>query len=908
MKIFKNKIAAFAVVMLFLLSMMASAMLMPNTNAHSPAWQVPSWTLLSAGPSPIGVGQIIRVDMWARPSPPTGADNDVYSFMVVVIKPDGTNETVGPFKSDVGGDAATNYIPIEEGTYTFVAQFQGITLTGLPASSANPASVGDVILPSNSNPVNVTVQSDPIPSWQMPPLPTAYWTVPINQNNRNWYTIASNWLGFDSAAQTSHWEIDNNALDLPRLTSTSQVPGSAHIMWTRPLWAGGIMDQRTGSNGYASVLYEGLKLYPPIILNGRLIYSNYDTGGSIAGWYVVDLYTGETINFYNTTRTATITGAGPYLEQPDFAQIYEYDSANQHGGFPYVWITRGVNLPSGYTSRSGTQTWEMLDGYTYSTVAIIANVSASGFPAYGNDGSILRYTLVTQNKVQYLQCWNTSQIETMGITPNVAQGNQLYGNYYPEQNFVKNGDTGWSINVSLSSPVTGTILAVEPGQYVVGGVGGIHNSTTIIKGNLWALSVKTEDAGRLLWNISFTPPETVMPDIVATELGGVPSDQFGTYLSNNGLVKHRYQVGLDGIDLADGIFTFAEGLTLKRWGYSLETGEMLWGPTEPESAFNYFDSMPNVFYEGMLISWGYSGIVTAYNVTTGKILWTYTDKPGGSDTSFYGNNPMNLEFTADGKLVFDSSDHSPNSPLEQGYYLVCVNASNGAELWRLLNWGTAREAIGESGIWTASVADGYITAFNAYDAQIYCIGKGPSALTVSAPDVGVTTSTPITISGTITDISAGSKQHAVAANFPRGLPCVSDASMSHFMEAVYEQQQMPTNVTGVPVTLSVLDSNGNYRDIGTTTSSIYGTYSLIWTPDIPGNYTVIANFAGSQSYYASSASTAFYASETAATVSPAPTALASVADQYILPGIIGIIITIVIVGIFLALLLLRRRP
>ena len=56
-------------------------------------------------------------------------------------------------------------------------------------------------------------------------------------------------------------------------------------------------------------------------------------------------------------------------------------------------------------------------------------------------------------------------------------------------------------------------------------------------------------------------------------------------------------------------------------------------------------------------------------------------------------------------------------------------------------------------------------------------------------------------------------------NFPNGLPCVSDASMTQFMEAVYEQQPMPTNTTGVPVTLYVLDSNNNYRSIGTTTTN-----------------------------------------------------------------------------------------
>ncbi len=85
------------------------------------------------------------------------------------------------------------------------------------------------------------------------------------------------------------------------------------------------------------------------------------------------------------------------------------------------------------------------------------------------------------------------------------------------------------------------------------------------------------------------------------------------------------------------------------------------------------------------------------------------------------------------------------------------------------------------------------------------------------------------------------------------------------MEAVYEQQQMPTNITGVPVTLYVLDSNNNYRAIGTTTTNAQGNYGLTWTPDIPGNYTVYAVFAGTDAYYASSASTYLCAGN------PAPT-------------------------------------
>jgi len=199
--------------------------------------------------------------------------------------------------------------------------------------------------------------------------------------------------------------------------------------------------------------------------------------------------------------------------------------------------------------------------------------------------------------------------------------------------------------------------------------------------------------------------------------------------------------------------------------------------------------------------------------------------------------------------------------------------------------------------------------FNGYDGQIYAFGIGATKTTVTAPDVGVTTATPVTIRGTITDISAGASQEVVAANFPNGLPCVSDTSMTPFMEAVYEQQPMPHNITGVPVTISVTDANGNYRDIGTITSTAYGSFSLSWTPDIPGDYAVTATFAGTQSYYGSSAVTTFYASEPAATTAPAATLVSNFATTNdLMLGIAAIIVVIVIIGIVLVMLLLRKRP
>ena len=68
---------------------------------------------------------------------------------------------------------------------------------------------------------------------------------------------------------------------------------------------------------------------------------------------------------------------------------------------------------------------------------------------------------------------------------------------------------------------------------------------------------------------------------------------------------------------------------------------------------------------------------------------------------------------------------------------------------------------------------------------------------------------------------------------------------------------MPTNFTGVTVVLSVVDSNNNCRQIGTTTTDENGAFSYTWTPDITGNFAVYATFEGTNGYYPSSAESSF---------------------------------------------------
>jgi hypothetical protein len=130
------------------------------------------------------------------------------------------------------------------------------------------------------------------------------------------------------------------------------------------------------------------------------------------------------------------------------------------------------------------------------------------------------------------------------------------------------------------------------------------------------------------------------------------------------------------------------------------------------------------------------------------------------------------------------------------------------------------------------------------------------------------------------------------------------------MEYVYMQQPMPTNTTGVQVSFSVLDANGNLRNIGSTTSDANGGFSFTWTPDITGAYTVYASFAGSESYYPTSTQAYINAASPSASGSPGgttgTTTSTSTADLYFIPAIVGVIIILIVILALLAVLLRRR--
>jgi hypothetical protein len=155
----------------------------------------------------------------------------------------------------------------------------------------------------------------------------------------------------------------------------------------------------------------------------------------------------------------------------------------------------------------------------------------------------------------------------------------------------------------------------------------------------------------------------------------------------------------------------------------------------------------------------------------------------------------------------------------------------------------------------------------------------------------------------VIDIAAGTEQDEQSARFPNGVPAISDASMSDWMEYVYMQRPRPTNVTGVEVVISVLDPNNNCYEVARTTSESNGYFKATFTPIVPGEYYVYATFEGSNGYWPSNAVTAITVDEAPQlTSAPTPVPQAPV-ETYFTISTVAIIVAIAIV----AVLLLRKR-
>jgi len=872
---------------LFMVLTVAASLITFLPTASARLYYYTSYVYCAVSPDVIGVNQEVLIVMWTADMPPdvgeiaaaAGERAAWYDVGFYVTDPEGNTETLTIEKTDPVGGGFILYTADQIGTYTVQAWF--------PEVWKNTTADQRFYTAAESVEVTFTVQEEPIEPWPEAPLPNDYWTRPINQASRDWYVLAGNWLGLGG------WMGSEGVRPVGEYGGTTERfvygegPESAHILWTKPYYLGGIMDERYGITGYQTGHYQGMS-FEAIVINGQ-IYYNYRADAHVTeGYLVVDLYTGETLRYVNDTM-------------PSKGQIYNYESPNQHGGYAYMWKTGGVSLPAGFITESGKQTWEMLDAYTGRSICKVANITFGmswfGFifgaiGVYGKDGSICNYILEdlapwgATEPDYYLQIWNNTAIPTMlgdAIGTSAWQwrpSGGAFGSAWPDPPtyngyYIHDGNLGYSLNVSISADVEGSIQCVREGEYVIIGTAGSNTDAGVVKGKMTCLSLETGNEGDFMWDVEFTPPSTA---------GNV-------------------SISLTGVYPEDGVILFQSGKQLKRWAYSLEDGRLLW-ESEPEPQMNYY-TMYNNYYEGLFLSPGWGGVILAYNITTGEIVWNYTAKNVGFESP-YGDYPINIFAICDGKIYTLTGEHSISQPMYRGPNLRCINATNGEEIWKILGFSANGGA--SLGGQYAQMADGKVLALNYFDNQIYCIGRGPSATTVSAPQLVPTVGSKVVITGTVTDQTATGRRNTNGMfDFTlKGTPAISDEDMGAWMEYLFMQQARPADAKGVEVVLETLDPNGNFYEIGRTTSDITGAYGVTWEPPVPGDYQITATFAGSASYGPSQAIT-YMSVDDAPEPTPAPTPTpASIVETYFAPAVIGIIITIVVVGLLL-LLLLRKR-
>jgi hypothetical protein len=831
---------------------------LPAANAHTPPWTVSTYAYIAVEPNPVGVGQTAYVSFWIDKVPPTAEGWWGYKWhnmTVTVTKPDGSTVTLGPFDSDAVGGTWTQFVPETTGTYKFVGNFPAQTVkVENPYPYPHTRDLGDAYVndtfTASSATTTLTVQQEPIETaYPFIPLPSGYWQRPINSMNRNWYSLGGNWygLGVTSFGATGQYDASNGNFN-PYTTA----PNSAHVLWTKPMAFGGQIggefgDSETGL--YASgTAYEAK--FGAVVLYGILYYTSYPGAGNNPGpLTAVDLRTGKTLWTVNTPSNLRC------------GMVYNFISGDQYGAHAYLFT---VPAMMGFAVPPNSTLWSMWDAMTGQWVLDIANVTV-GTLVEGENGELLSYRVAGGK----LTLWNSSL-----CIANASQRLVVRTFYSAEETW---------------RPPQGATIDFSPG-------------------NQWTVPIATQLGGNpLSLGVSKVSDGVVLLTQSAPAVPGGHTEGWRVDAGYSAVDGHllwgpinRTQTPWTGVGLGparEGVYTeyYRQGLTMT--GYSLKTGEKLWTTVPFNNTWIYYNYNIGSIGYGTLFAWGLGGEVYAFDLKTGALKWSWSAGSAGVDTP-YGVWPLgtwpNHYVLADGKL-YVRSGHDYTPPVFRGAKIYCINATSGDLIWSSLSFDVVSSPV---------VADGIMVWYNGYDDQIYAYGKGQTATTVEAPMTSITAGDTAVIHGTVTDQSPGQTCLGVPA---AGTPAIADESMSAWMEYMYQQQAMPTNAKGVTVTLDAVDPNNNFVHIGTVTSDTSSNFGYAWTtPNVPGKYTIIATFEGSESYYASYAETYAFVSEAPA-ATPTPTPAVDTTPTIIGTGVgtgIAIIIAVAIVGI----LLLRKRP
>ena len=673
------------------------------------------------------------------------------------------------------------------------------------------------------------------------PLPTQYWTRPIYGENSEWYAVSSNWLGTGSGVISTLGF--NTLTGFTTQAYINRYPGdavgsqTAHVMWTLPYGSGGVVggnDYSTQGVGYFEGSAYNQRFTNPIIINGILYYNLPVgfTGTSNGPLQAVDLRTGKLVWSSNTI---------PALS---FGYIYNLWDPDQHGTFPPMLVTANFA--------------QIYDAFTGINLFNVTGVPGGSATTMGPNGEQLRYVFANAgtptNPKWYLAQWNSSKLwqydinpYTFGgsLSPSIVNGSNAFLVSSGSVPIPLTGGTGTLPNGHSVSFPYGSTFTVNGNVPIPASSGSFYQQAA---GNAslatydWNISIPTMNTmplqptynsatGQYLPQLAGTNPVSVLAALTGNVLlcanGSLPT---GFAVSGTGYPQLPYTlftinlnasrgsigdilwmktydapagnvtVKFAGVDPTTNVFVMSYAEQLQYYGFNLMTGANIWGPSQAQTAFDYFgapfyDWQPTQIAYGNIYVSSFSGICYCFNDLTGELQWTYGNGGQGNTTKTlstpYGAYPTFINAVGNGVIYLVTTEHTITDPIYKGAKATALNATTGKEIWTLSDY------TGEFSAMSYAIADGFSVFTNGYDNQIYSVGRGSSATTITtSPSVSVLGDNVI-IRGTVVDTSAGTKQTQQAANFPSGVPVASDASMSDWMGYVYQQQPAPSNFTGV---------------------------------------------------------------------------------------------------------------
>ncbi|MDR2203706.1 MAG: hypothetical protein LBE76_05355 [Nitrososphaerota archaeon] len=842
MKTLKNKNITLGFTVLMIISFVVSMIALPNANAQD----IKTYPFADAAPKEIGLGQYVSINVGLT-KPITGGG---WNMTIYIIDPDDKVETFKRMTYETGS-VGFRYTPTKEGNYTVYSSFEREQYNGRWHASSTSENATFQVLGGDYQ----------RPGYPGHALPAEYWTRPIDGQLREWYSIAGS------------WPYKPKNLYAPY----NDAPDTAHILWSMPVGdtmqglAGGEAGVYQFQDGDA---YEG-KFVGSITICGILYYNRYISGSPQQTIVAVDLHTGKTL----WERSYSFGGG-----RINTGQILSLDFSASHGVWTYIWL-------SGSVSGQGTVMYA-LDAYTGDLKYNMTNVP-SGTIYRGANGEMLKYRMVnygtTSSPNWYLQQWNSTHV----VTRDRTGGNDVWTNN--AQNVQYNADTrGWDLNVSVSGINFVPAQANVGASAQVGSLAGASQQAApivayaddrVIFGNvstagitLSGFGLERESPGYTLFNRkTWNSPDEWKNDALAS------------------------QDGWAGFSQEDLVAVYWKRDSRSNFGFSLSNGNFLyetqqqiyadaWGGVSSSR-----DVPEKIIVYNKLIEASVGGVVYCYDAKNGSLLWNYTAVDSTIEYNVLTGNWWLIPVAAaDGKVYFGHHQHSEGSPKNRGAPFFALDVETGEPVWQI-NGAFRQTRWGGPGV----IGDGIIATMDTYDNQIYAIGRGPSETTVSVSNAVPAAGSTVLISGTVMDISPGTEQYNVVYRHSKGVPAVSDADMSEWMLHVYKQFAEPLDVIGVEVLLAGEDVNGDWFEIGTTTSDRNGRFSFAWTPEKTGEYKIHAVFEGSGAYYYSTAQTEIAVTSSVAEVDEST-------PQYVWYIIAAVIVGIVVVIINMIIALKKK--